>query len=320
MTPHFRPALLAAALMVVTPVLSSAPMPADSQDGRIKVADSTRHYRLRVPDHWAEGMPRTLVIALHGGGSNARGLERYSGLSEQAAQAGFLLAYPEGSARFGRLLTWNAGRCCGYAQKQQIDDVAFLRQLIDELSARYAIDARRVYLTGMSNGAMMAYRLAAEHPERIAAVAAVAGGLAIAPEAVRGPVAILHIHGTADSYVPYDGGLGKDTLSGVAHTSVAATLAPWLQVNGAMTRAQATPQPDIRDDGMTVTRYRYASARDPGAVTLYRIEGGGHTWPGRTAQQGLLGPASQDIEANDLIWAFFRAHPKPVIRPGDMTR
>lgn len=316
MTEHFSRVLLAAALMIVTPVLPAA----GSQAARIEVADSTRHYRVLVPDHWAEDMPRTLVIALHGGGSNARGMEHYSGLSEKAAKAGFLLAYPEGSARFGRMLTWNAGRCCGYAQKQQIDDVGFLTRLIDELSARHGIDASRVYVTGMSNGAMMAYRLAAEHPERIAAVAAVAGSLAIAPDAVRGPVAILHIHGTADSYVPYDGGQGKGTLSGVPHASVSETLQPWLRVNETMTRAQVTPQPDIADDGMTVTRYRYASARDPGAVTLYRIEGGGHTWPGRTAWQGLLGPASRDIDANDIIWAFFQAHPKPVIRPGDMTR
>ncbi|MEL0028047.1 MAG: alpha/beta fold hydrolase, partial [Perlucidibaca sp.] len=227
---------------------------------------------------------------------------------DKAAQAGFMVAYPEGSGRFGRLLTWNAGSCCGYAQQHGVDDVAFLVALMDRLTSRHDIDPQRIFVVGMSNGGMMAYRLAAEHPERVAAVASVAGTLAIPPASVRAPVPVLHFHGSADENVPYEGGIGRHSLAGVTHASVETTLAAWIRADGANSRPQITALPDRADDGTQVTRYRYASPADPGAVTLYRIAGGGHTWPGRAGHERLLGASSRDISANDILWDYFRAH------------
>jgi len=297
-------------------LLASTGAAAASQVETLRIDGQTRQYRLFTPSAWAPGETRSLVIALHGGGSSARALETYSGLSDKAAQAGFMVAYPDGSAVLGRLRTWNAGTCCGYAQKKNVDDVGFLSALIDSLVRRHGVDSRRVYVAGISNGGMMAYRLAAERPGQIAAVASVAGTLAIPPEQVRTTVPMLHFHGTADRFVPYDGGRGDRTLADVEHSSVDATMNAWIRANQAGDRAQVRELPDSADDGTRVWRIRHASPRDPGAVTLYRIEGGGHTWPGRAGHERLLGPVTRDISANDILWDFFRAHPRPDDMPG----
>ncbi len=112
--------------------------------------------------------------------------------------------------------------------------------------ARHAVDPHRVYLTGMSNGAMMAYRVALERPERVAAIAPVAGAMALDPDLVRVPVPVLHMHGTDDRHAPFEGGVGSAS-----------------------------------------------------------IEGGGHTWPGSTARERWLGPSTLDVDANELMWAYF---------------
>ena len=190
-------------------------------------------------------------------------------------------------------------------------EAGFLGALIDHLVQTQGVDPRRVYVTGISNGGMMSYRLAAEIPERVAAIAAVAGTLDVPPSSIRQPVPILHFHGTADEYVLYEGGHGPKTFSDNDHTSVADTMAAWVKVNGANPAPKEELLPDTSDDGMRVTRYTYSTKTDPRNIVLYRIEGGGHTWPGRPAKiERMLGPATTDISANDILWEFFQAHPK----------
>jgi len=120
-----------------------------------------RVYVVRTPrDLAGRGAPAPLVLVLHGGGGNASIAEGMTGFSELAEKTGFIVVYPEGSGRFrGRLLTWNAGHCCGHAMEQRVDDVAFISALLDRLGADYPVDPRRIYVTGMSNGGMMAHRL-----------------------------------------------------------------------------------------------------------------------------------------------------------------
>lgn len=267
-----------------------------------------RSYLLHVPAKAPpEGAP--LVLALHGGASNGAVMERFTGLSDVADAMGFVVAYPEGSGRFERLLAWNAGRCCGAAAANKVDDSGFLAELIDHLVVANGVDPARVYVTGMSNGAMMAYRLAAEHPERIAAVAAVAGGLEVPADTIVGPVPVLHIHGTADAYAPFNGGLGPKSITGTPFTSVGDTVAAWVRVNHAQSAALREPLPDRFDDGTRVTLYHY-KAQEPGSaeVMLYEVAGGGHSWPGRRRGDGPLGAVSMDISANQLIWEFFARH------------
>jgi polyhydroxybutyrate depolymerase len=167
----------------------------------LEINHLSRTFLVHCPKNLAAANP-PLVIALHGGGANGKSMERFCGLSEASERYGFIVVYPNGSGRLKRILTWNAGSCCAYARDQAIDDVAFINQLIDYMIRRYHIDPTRVYVTSISNGAMMAYRLAAEIPDQIAAIAPVAGTLTVDLRSIHTAMPILHFHGTDDRYVP----------------------------------------------------------------------------------------------------------------------
>lgn len=199
----------------------------------VAVGGVEREVWVHVPAGLAAGPLRPLVIAFHGGGSHARAMADRTGLRRAADAHGFVVAFPEGSGRLARVRTWNAGECCGYAVEQGVDDVGFALAAIDALVARHAVDPRRVYLTGMSNGAMLAYRVALERPERIAAIAPVAGAMAPDPALVRVPVPVLHIYGTDDRHAPFEGGVGSASIEGGVRRSVPGTLAAWARAHGA---------------------------------------------------------------------------------------
>lgn len=120
----------------------------------IEVDNRTRTYLVHVPPNPKK--PTPVVPAFHGGGSNAQQMVRFCGLNEIADKHGFIVVYPSGSGRLKNALTWNGGNCCGYAVKQKVDDVAFTRAVLDDLEKVVKVDAKRVYATGMSNGAIIA--------------------------------------------------------------------------------------------------------------------------------------------------------------------
>ena len=272
---------------------------------RVAVPGALREVRVHVPAGLASDPLRPLVIAFHGGGSHARAMADRTGLRATADAHGFVLAFPEGSGRLARVRTWNAGECCGYAVEQGVDDVGFVVAAIDALVARHAVDPHRVYLTGMSNGAMLAYRVALERPERVAAIAPVAGAMALDPELVRVPVPVLHMHGTDDRHAPFEGGVGPVSVGGGVRRSVPDTLAAWVRAHGAAPEPVVARLPDLADDGLRVERHAYAAPGDPEAVVLILVVGGGHTWPGSTARERWLGPSTLDVDANELMWAYF---------------
>ena len=155
-----------------------------ADDASLRAGDHTRtldqgglerSYLVHVPPQYDPATPMPVVLAFHGGGANAGTMVTFGGLNEKADQAGFIVVYPEGTGRLERMRTFNAGNCCGHAASQQIDDVAFTRQILDDLEDIANVDRRRIFATGMSNGAMMAYRLASELSDRIAAIAPVGG-------------------------------------------------------------------------------------------------------------------------------------------------
>ena len=119
-----------------------------------------RSYLVHVPPQYDPKKPTPVVLVFHGGGSNAEQMVRFCGLNEKADQEGFIAVYPQGTGRFKRLLTWNGGNCCGYAQSNKVDDLAFTRALLDDLAKVANVDAKRIYATGMSNGAIMCYPMA----------------------------------------------------------------------------------------------------------------------------------------------------------------
>ena len=274
----------------------------------LELGESVRSYYVHFPSDYDGRHARPLVLAFHGGGVNAETMIYFSGLSEKADEAGFIVVYPDGTGRVPRARTWNAGNCCGHALHHGIDDVAFVRALLDELERTVAIDPRRVYATGMSNGAMMSYRLASELADRFAAIAPVAGPMAIDQCQPSRPVSVIHFHGTADEYTPYQGGKGPRSQSQTAFHSVDYTIGAWVAANGCSSEPTITHLPARAVDGTSVVQRVYGPGREGAEVVLYTIDGGGHTWPGRASIFQTLGPSTRQIDANELMWEFFKKH------------
>ncbi|MCZ8088691.1 MAG: hypothetical protein O9247_01155, partial [Rhodobacteraceae bacterium] len=256
-------------------------------------------YRIDLPPR-AEGAP--VILALHGGGGGADQFARNSGLSIPANRQGYAVIYPEGT---GRAATWNAGYCCGAARRQQVDDLAFLDAVIADATARFGLNPARIYMTGMSNGAMMAEAYAASRPGRLRAVAGVAGTMDTGRFTPPSGVPLLHIHGTEDGMVPYGGGRGESSVTRVPFASVASVEAAFLAPFPGLARSERIIDP--RADGMRVIERNHIDASGRTQVRIQTVEGGGHAWPGsrRAPRQG----GSRDIAANTEILRFFAEHP-----------
>jgi len=265
-----------------------------------------RLYRVHVPPSYRGDRPVPLVLALHGGGGDAQiqATDSYYGQIRKSDAEGYVVAFPNGVSRFkgGRLATWNAGLCCGAARDQGVDDVDFIRNVVRHLRSQLNIDADRVFAEGMSNGGMMAYRLACEAPDVFKAVASVAGTDNTSHCAPQRPVSILHIHARDDDRVLFNGGAGQFAGRGREQVndfvSVPETIRRWVQRNG----CAATPHRVLDRPGVTCDRY--APCQGGTEVQLCVTETGGHSWPGGTKPRG--GQAgSTALSATDAIWAFF---------------
>ncbi|GAB4440338.1 MAG: PHB depolymerase family esterase [Anaerolineae bacterium] len=299
-------ALVAALLMSFAGLSATAqpPAPGDSA-GEIESGGVTRTYRLHLPpDYDADGPPLPLVINLHGLASNAAQQEGFSGMSEKADEAGFVVAHPQGRGAPAR---WNMAPETGPDGEVQNPDVVFIRALVAHLQATLNIDPARIYVTGMSNGGGMANRLGCDMADVFAAIAPVAGAYALADQcAPARPVPVIAFHGADDPIVPYD---GVDRLAfspGLSLPPVPAWAADWAARNGCAETPAVAVTPYAEGD---VTVQTWDDCDAGAEVTLYTIDGLGHVWPGG-ARIPLLGETGP-IRATDLIWAFFETHPMP---------
>jgi polyhydroxybutyrate depolymerase len=289
-----------------TPLVQPRPGEVGTHEHSINIAGRGRSYLLHVPPAYDGVTPLPLVLVFHGGGGRAESAVRMTHMDEVADEHGFLAVFPDGSGRLAdALLTFNAGTCCGYATNEGIDDVGFARELIGELTSTLAVDPRRVYVTGMSNGGMMSYRLACEASDLIAAAAPVAGALNISPCRPSEPISLIAFHGTEDESVLYDGGepITRIDPNPRNDTSVAASVGFFVEHNG----CDSLPE-SAREGGIAVDRWSGCS--DGTAVELYTVEGYGHSWPG--GEPGFRGASvpTQEIDASQIMWRFFEAHPK----------
>jgi polyhydroxybutyrate depolymerase len=309
-----HPLRVLAALVVVLalPACSGEPADESAEGGTVErsltVGDAERSYRVHVPAG-QEGRSLPVVIALHGGGGSGSAMEAYSGLSERADEDGFVVVYPDGSGRLrDRLLTWNAHNCCGYAAEHDVDDVAFVDALITEVGREFGTDPRRVYVTGHSNGGMLAYRLGCELSERIAAIAPVAGALNTDTCRPARPVPVVIFHGTADRNVPYEGGSSEGVGFGGeddrVDRPVSAAVAFWTGHN------RCTAAPVTARDG-TVVHTAYRGCAEESAVELYATTGGGHAWPGGEKVRDAGDAPAPEPDAAATMWDFFSAHRLP---------
>ena len=247
------------------------------------------------------GERRPLVVLLHGGGGNGAQFMESSGFAQLADEFGLVAAFPYGTGPFERrLLTWNAGNCCGRALDEGVDDVAFIRVLVQRLVDSYGVDPDRVYAAGMSNGAMMSYRLACDAADIIRGIAPVAGALNRTPCLPTEPVSLLAIHGTADRHVLYEGGAPEvraDRRHERVDASVAESVGFWVTEN------RCDPAPSTAVSG-TVRHDVFGGCSTGSSVELYTIDDGNHSWPGGT--RGWIGgdEPSQAISASRLIAEF----------------
>jgi len=267
-----------------------------SHDGR------ERSYLIKVPENATVKPPA--MIVLHGGGGNAKSNEVITGMGKLADKEGFVLVYPDGTGkRKNFLLTWNAGRCCAYAKKHDVDDVGFISALIDFLISEKNVDPKRVYVTGISNGGMMAYRLACEAPEKIAGIAPVAGSMFDGCAQKGPPLPVAIFHGTEDKHVLYDGGepLRKFDPNPRIDPPVSYAAEFWRKRNG------CDPDPETsRKGNIRIERYQKCV---PGAgVVVYSIVGGGHSWPGGTKYLPGADEPTRELDANSTMWEFFEEY------------
>jgi len=264
----------------------------------IEVNGLVRSYLLFAPESDQAKQPMPLVIALHGAGGSAKLNEELTHLSRLVETRKFILVHPNGT---GPHKTWNAGNCCGHAFHRDIDDVAFIRELIDSLKTKYAIDPDRIFITGTSNGAKMAYRLACRLPG-IAAIGSVAGSMDEADCEPQSPVPVIAIHGTADDFVPFKGGIPRrKELPPRVDNSVEASIDFWVRHNQCTQHSRHLQKKGIIRDG-------YTSCNRKADVVLYSIVGGMHVWPDPN-HMGIDAP-SRKISASETIIDFFLSHPR----------
>ena len=255
---------------------------------------------------------RPLLLVLHGGGGTHRAMLRLTQkrFNELADRDGFFVVYPQGIAK-----SWNDGRPdeISDAHRKGIDDVGFLRALIEHLTAQYLIDSARIFVTGISNGGLMSFRLGCSLPDKIRGIAPVTAQIPSAIEPLcrsESAVSLAVFNGTEDPLVPYSG--GQITVLRKQRGKVLSTdetIRIWRKKNRCTSEAMTTQLPDIVADGTRVTKIEYSRCDNESKVVLYRIEGGGHTWP--DGRQYLpvrwIGRTTRDINGCDEIWEFFRS-------------
>ncbi|NKF22261.1 alpha/beta hydrolase family esterase [Solimonas marina] len=261
--------------------------------------DTTRHFLVIRPQTSSSGAAAFMMLP--GTGATSEGQANMTSISANVATSGFWAIVPEADGS-----DWNDDP--GYSNG--IDDVGFLAKVVDILTGYLNLDAKRVYISGMSNGGFMAERVACELSDRIAATAVVAGTVSSNLAKVCSPASprpILFIAGTADPIVPYDG-------SRIGVESAPSAYALWETLHNCTASATTTTDlPDTADDGTTTTLSDNTGCGSGGEVRLYTVNNGGHTWPGGSQylSESLIGKTSQDFSANSEIWSFFSAHPMP---------
>ena len=276
-----------------TPTPTPATLPPGNETRILTVQGLERSYILHVPAGLDAGQPLPLVLVFHGFQESGTSIRMMSGMDEAADANGFLVAYPDGTGPGRSSLSWNADGCCGYALENDVDDEAFVRQIIADAGALAAVDPARVYAAGFSNGALLSFKLACDMSDVFAAVAPVAGVLVTEPCQPSEPVSVIQVHGMTDTAVPYEG--GQNPQAALRFPPIEESLAVWAGLDG------CSGPPQVEQDGI-ITHTTYGDCQPGISVELYALEGSGHSWPS---------PYITTPSMTEVIWAFFAAHPKP---------
>jgi polyhydroxybutyrate depolymerase len=298
-------------LIVVLIFMAAGACLAENRDSYIIHGGKKREFHVHIPASYDGTKPVPLVIVLHGGGGVAEQVEKLTKFSGLADREGFIAAYPQGFNH-----QWNDGReaAQGRAGRMKIDDAGFMLKMIKEIKTRYRVNPNRIYACGISNGGFMAMRLACELSDSLAAVAVVCAGMTPYLARNRRPasmISILIMNGTDDPLVPYNGGyvsIGRLKRGQVLSTED--TVKFWRGYNGCMSAPFISGINPDTTDGTEIEKYDYNCPATE--VVLYKVLGGGHTWPCgmQYLPEGMIGKTSRDINATEAIWGFFKKHKK----------
>ncbi len=271
-----------------------------------------RTYQVYFPPEQFSQQNLPILFVLHGGGGDATSLQVsiLNRFNQLADANGFIVVYPEGFEK-----QWNDGRDVQgivTAWDENIDDVGFISEIVTRLSDDFSIDANRIFTSGISNGGFMSTRLLCDKADIFKGGAIITATISESYLPNCNPanaVSVLVLNGTEDPIVPYDG--GDVVVLGQRRGAVISTdnyMQFWANTNGCTTNPIITNRPDTQDDQTMVQVYNYPSCNEQAMVQLYRIEGGGHTWPGaiEALPQNLVGLTSKELVACDLIWGFFK--------------
>ena len=269
--------------------------------------------RFLVTDPSEAPGPKPLVIVLHGGGGNTDVMRRV-GFEPIARTENFLVVYPQGQGN-----GWRDGRGGSVISERsgEVDDVGFLTAIMDTLVAEGRADPKRIYVLGASNGGMMSLRMACERADRLAGIVAI---IALLPEDMEAackptePVPMMLMVGTEDRFVPFNGGPVAGFL-GDARGDVLSyerTMAVLLRANGCVGAPAETALPDPFDDGVKTVRLDWTGCAPRGQVTVLRMDGAGHGWPGKPRPstgrpiEAMRGIVSRDFDGAQIAWDFLR--------------
>ena len=267
-----------------------------------------RTYFLYIPQKFDLNKKYSLVLVLHGGGGDGKEFNAWTGFSDKADKEGFIVVFPDGVKN-----NWADGRNTAEAEKLGVDDVGFMRKLVDHLQSKLPIDEKRIYATGASNGGMMSYRLGCEAADIFSAIGT---DIANLPTPLKDkcnpvkPISLITINGLNDPLVPYEGGEccgrggdGGEVLSTLDSVKIFA------EESGCNLSYNVEMLPKIEEDGTSVEKHVYKNCSTGKDIVSYVILGMGHTWPPRPAfLPRISGPTSKNINATDVIWDFFEKH------------
>jgi polyhydroxybutyrate depolymerase len=315
---NWRTELFLIALVLIWPPAMPS---AEARDAKTSASAQTitlehdglqRTYELYIPKNLRADDAHPLVIMLHGGGGTGRYVMRQTGWPAKADVAGFIVALPDGTranmakpaAFVGNAQVWNNGSGIGKESASTADDVGFIRAMIDDIEHRAAVDAKRIYVTGHSNGSGMAFRVGVELADQVAAIAPVEGYLWFTPERLTRPVPLFLIGGADDPVNPPHGGKPKVNAGrrkNLVLPSMHDNFATWAKLLG----CRDTTSPQDSADGVHVTHARGCDGNAEAQFVI--IDGQGHSWPGgyEIFPAFIVGPSTKTYRATDAIWEFF---------------
>lgn len=262
-----------------------------------------RFYKIHLPVGYSYQKIYPLVFVFHGGLGNPDMIAKQTRFSEKADKENFIVVYPYGTGSFNKkLLTWNTWDCCGYANKNDINDVDFINAVLKKIKSEYQIDEKRIYAAGLSNGGMMCYLLACELPEYFAAIAPVAASMFDTVSCnPKSEVSIIAFNSINDENILYNGPSEADTSAEMKTLPVEKVINMWVNnFNCVHLRTS---------DSSSFQKISYIN-KNGTEIILYKMLSGGHSWPGGEKLRKFADNPVKNVSATDIIWDFFKSNPK----------